>query len=62
MELLARIRAALRHCAKRQDEPIYRSGSLTVNLALRRVTLAGATVSLTPIEVELGVYRSEKHL
>jgi two-component system KDP operon response regulator KdpE len=53
VELLARIRAALRHCAKPENAPIYQSGSLTVNLALRQVTASGQPIALTPIEYEI---------
>lgn len=52
-ELLARIRAALRHCARPENEPFYQSGNLTVNLALRQVLVADETVSLTPTEYEI---------
>lgn len=53
MELQARIRAALRHCAKRENEAFYRSGSLTVNLALRQVLVDGRAIALTPTEYEI---------
>lgn len=53
MELHARIRVALRHSAKSENEPFYRSGSLTVNLALRQVLVSGQPVSLTPTEYEI---------
>ncbi len=53
MELHARIRVALRHSAKSDNEPFYRSGGLTVNLALRQVLVSGQPVSLTPTEYEI---------
>ncbi len=53
MELQARIRAALRHSAKSDNEPFYRSGSLTINLALRQVLVDGQSISLTPTEYEI---------
>lgn len=53
VELLARIRVALRHSAKSENEPFYRSGILTVNLALRRVLVNDQVVALTPIEYEI---------
>lgn len=52
-ELMARIRVALRHRAISENEPFYRSGSLTVNLALRQVLVNDRAVSLTPTEYEI---------
>jgi two-component system, OmpR family, KDP operon response regulator KdpE len=52
-ELLARIRAALRHCAKPKNEPFYQSGNLIVNLALRQVLVNNQPVALTPTEYEI---------
>uniref|UniRef100_UPI00082F0BB6 response regulator n=1 Tax=Alicyclobacillus mali (ex Roth et al. 2021) TaxID=1123961 RepID=UPI00082F0BB6 len=52
-ELLARIRVALRHAARVQDEPIIEAAGLTIHLAERRVELNGETVKLTPIEYDL---------
>lgn len=52
-ELLARIRAALRHCARPKNDPVYHSGNLTVNLALRLVQVGNQTVALTPTEYEI---------
>jgi two-component system KDP operon response regulator KdpE len=55
-ELLARVRVALRHGARRveggEDGPVV-AGELVVDLARRRVTRAGAEVRLTPIEYRL---------
>jgi len=55
-ELLARIRAALRRSASRQEggqEAIFSFGSLTVDLLKREVLLDGKEVHLTPIEYKL---------
>lgn len=55
-ELLARIRVTLRHVnqSKGPDpDPIYESGDLKVDLAMRRVFVAGQEVHLTPIEFKL---------
>ncbi len=52
-ELLARIRVALRHRAKSENEPFYQSGSLTINLALRQVLVNDRAVSLTLTEYEI---------
>jgi Asp-tRNA(Asn)/Glu-tRNA(Gln) amidotransferase A subunit family amidase len=53
-ELLARIRAALRHRLQAEVEaPVFRSGGLTVDLARRVVTVDGCEVKLTPKEYDL---------
>jgi two-component system KDP operon response regulator KdpE len=54
-ELLARVRVALRHAAKRSAgvEPIIRLGDIEVDLELRRVVSAGQQVHLTPTEWDL---------
>ncbi|CAM3473245.1 response regulator [Occultella aeris] len=53
-ELLARIRAAVRRRPAEEDPPVVRAEAFTVDLALRRVTLAsGETVRLTPTEWHL---------
>ena len=52
-ELLARLRAALRHVAKTSGEPVFVSGSLKVDLSKRLVTVAGNEVLLTPNEYDL---------
>jgi two-component system KDP operon response regulator KdpE len=54
-ELLARMRAALRRQQKSAGtaEPVFESGDLKVNLALRRVWSRGAEVHLTPLEYRL---------
>jgi two-component system, OmpR family, KDP operon response regulator KdpE len=55
-ELLARMRAALRHAAIRSEqrvEPLFTLGALQVDLMRRRVSVGGAEVHLTPIEYKL---------
>src|SRR5882724_1232377 len=52
-ELLARLRVALRHSEKQSEEPIFRSGQVLVDLADRRVTVAGKEVSLTATDYNL---------
>lgn len=53
-ELLARLRAALRHRLQEEGErPIFRCGELTVDLIRRIVTVRGAEVKLSPREYEL---------
>jgi two-component system KDP operon response regulator KdpE len=53
-ELLARVRVALRHRGRDQeeddDEPVLRVGDLVVDLAHHRVTVGGREVELTPKE------------
>ena len=53
-ELLARLRAALRHRLQQQGErPIFRNGDLAVDLVRRVVTVRGAEVKLSPREYDL---------
>jgi two-component system KDP operon response regulator KdpE len=55
-ELLARIRVALRHAGRSGDDAgktTFEYGELKVDLAARRVFVAGAEVHLTPIEYKL---------
>jgi two-component system KDP operon response regulator KdpE len=52
-ELMARIRAALRHCAKPEIEPVYQSGDLMINLARREVRQQDQLVLLTPTEYDI---------
>ena len=53
-ELLARVRAALRHRLQQQGErPIFRSGDLSVDLVRRIVTVGDREVKLSPREYEL---------
>nr|AGS53469.1 DNA-binding response regulator KdpE [uncultured bacterium contig00038] len=54
MELLARIRVALRHTLQKiADEPIIRSGTMQIDLKSRIVTQNGEEVKLTPTEFKL---------
>jgi two-component system KDP operon response regulator KdpE len=52
-ELLARIRALGRRTPTAGEEPVVRFGDVTVDLAARVVTRAGASVRLTPTEWRL---------
>jgi two-component system KDP operon response regulator KdpE len=52
-ELLARLRAALRHTQPQGADAIYRVGTLEVDLSKRVVLKNGAEVKLTPIEYSL---------
>jgi two-component system KDP operon response regulator KdpE len=53
-ELLARLRAALRHRLQQQGEkPVFRSGDLTVDLVRRIVTVRGQEIRLSPREYDL---------
>jgi two-component system KDP operon response regulator KdpE len=53
-ELLARMRAALRRANKtRADEPVFRCGTLEVDLATRKVSSKGQPVKLTATEYDL---------
>ena len=53
-ELLARIRAGLRHGVQaRGSEPIVRAGDLEIDLGRRQVTRAGAPLKLSPKEYDL---------
>jgi two-component system, OmpR family, KDP operon response regulator KdpE len=53
-ELLARIRAAVRHRLQQEGErPIFKSGDLAVDLVRRLVTVRGQEVKLTPREYDL---------
>ena len=53
-ELLARMRAALRHRLQADlDEPVFHSAGLSVDLVRRLVTIDGHEVKLTPKEYDL---------
>jgi len=53
-ELLARIRAALRHRLQQEGErPVFHSGDLTVDLVRRIVIVRGAEVKLSPREYDI---------
>jgi two-component system KDP operon response regulator KdpE len=52
-ELLARMRAALRRSLQQAPEPVFSSGDLVMDLTLRRVTVKGEDIQLTPTEYDL---------
>lgn len=53
-ELLARIRAALRHRLQQEGErPLFHSGDLTVDLVRRIVLVRGSEVKLSPREYDI---------
>ncbi|MEI6389992.1 MAG: response regulator [Verrucomicrobiota bacterium] len=52
-ELLARLRAALRHVQPQGVDAIFQSGTLEVDLSKRVVRKSGEEVKLTPIEYSL---------
>ena len=53
-ELMARIRAALRHAFQAQGElPVFTSGDLTVDLVRRHVARGGQEIKLSPKEFDL---------
>ena len=52
-ELLARLRAALRHAGQASIEPVMAFGELSVDLAQRLVVSGGRPLQLTPNEYEL---------
>ena len=52
-ELMARMRVSLRRAAHSDDEPVIVCGELSVDLALRRVTVRGREVKLTPTEYDI---------
>ena len=52
-ELLARIRVALRHAAKKEEPAIYTAGRLLVDLSTRRVTMNGHEIKLSATEYNL---------
>jgi len=53
-ELVARLRAALRHRLQQQGgRPLFHSGDLTVDLVRRIVTVRGEEVKLSPKEYDL---------
>lgn len=52
-ELLARIRAAMRHIVGSIEEPVLEYGDLKIDLSCRRVMVGEKEVKLTPIEYDL---------
>jgi two-component system KDP operon response regulator KdpE len=69
-ELLARLRAMTRRGVPKDELPVVNVGQATVDLAARKVTLAGSDVRLTPTEWHLlevlvrhpGKLLSQRHL
>jgi two-component system KDP operon response regulator KdpE len=55
-ELLARIRVALRHLAKNEDEPVLDFGDLMLDIGRRKVMVKGNEIKLTPTEYEILKY------
>ncbi|HZQ46172.1 MAG TPA: response regulator [Verrucomicrobiae bacterium] len=53
VELLARLRVAQRHAKPLEDNAVFTSGALQVDLANRKVTLRGQDVKMTPTEYSL---------
>jgi len=52
-ELLARMRVAIRRSAKTEDEPVFQSGGLIVDLSRRQVAVEGKEIDLSPIEYDI---------
>lgn len=52
-ELMARMRVSLRRAAQSEDEPVITCGDLSIDLALRRVSVEGREVKLTPTEYDI---------
>ena len=53
VELLARLRVALRHAQPAASEPVYTFGDVQIDLAHRQVTRKGEVLKLTPTEYAL---------
>ncbi len=52
-EMLARLRAVLRRLRSSTEEPVFKSGHLSVDLAKREVLVKEAPISLTPTEYDV---------
>ncbi|MGA2491181.1 MAG: response regulator transcription factor [Anaerolineales bacterium] len=52
-ELMARLRVALRRSAQTDNEPVFRTGDMLVDLNLREVRVKEQTLALTPTEYDL---------
>lgn len=52
-ELLARMRVALRHINQPNNDPIFKTGTLEVDLAARIVKLEDEEIQLTPTEYDI---------
>lgn len=55
-ELLARMRTALRHTLPPEQEPVFQSGDLKIDLVRRQVHVANREIKLTPTEYEILKY------
>jgi two-component system, OmpR family, KDP operon response regulator KdpE len=53
MELLARIRAAIRHSKKEESDPVIILGDLKIDLATRNVYSSSKEIKLSPIEYDI---------
>lgn len=52
-ELLARVRVAIRHAEKTQEDPIFRSGPLEIDRGAHLVRVQGKEIKLSPTEYDL---------
>jgi len=52
-ELMARIRVAVRRSVQPEEEPIFQTGDLTVDMAHRTVSVRGEPITLTPTEYDI---------
>jgi len=52
-ELHARLRAVLRRLARIEDEPVFNTGKLCVDLSMRIVKMGSKEIELTPTEYEI---------
>jgi two-component system KDP operon response regulator KdpE len=52
-ELMARLRAALRRSAQADNEPVFSTGVLVMDMNQREVRVDGQTIALTPTEYDL---------
>ena len=52
-ELMARLRVVLRHVASPEQEPVFQSEQLVVDLAHHEVIVGGQPVNLTPTEYDI---------
>lgn len=52
-ELHARLKAVLRRTTRSEEEPVFKSGRLSVDLAKRMVTVEGREIGLTPTEYDI---------
>ena len=52
-EMLARLRAVMRRLVPKGEEAVFKSGKLTVDLARRKIEVAGRPVNVTPTEYDV---------